>query len=101
MEEPQWICTDADNQQYGRQLSGTLFEFKELSRDDYSYDKDEFVQFEVDLSKYTDEQKECHINTYGYTLTDKPRYSNIFEEYGEQADWIIAECIFEQESGNY
>lgn len=95
MNNNNWICTDIDNQQFGRQLSPTIFEFKENSRGLFGYDGGEFVELEINLDKYSSKEIENHISAY---------YSNvaqIVKEYKESANWIIAECIFEQESGLY
>lgn len=98
-----WICTDLDNEQYGRQLDERIYEFKEKERnytggDDGNpvlLETDEFIQMEIDLDDYTDEQIENHISAY-YNSVEK-----IKEEYGASWEWIVAECIFEQISGLY
>lgn len=90
-----WKCTDLDNEQWGRQLGDNLFEFKEKNRGFDEYEEDEFIEIRINLDDYTEEQIENHISAY---------YENIAEVisiYGKQANWIIAECIFEQESGLY
>lgn len=84
-----WTCTDPDNKQYGRQVGDGVFEFKEPHSDG------ELTEMIIDLNKYSEEQQEKYVSAY---------YANIQEvvdEYGDLADWIIAECIFEQESGMY
>ena len=101
-----WKCTDLDNKQYGRQISEKVFEFKEKNpMAEFDEDEDEIIEFEVNLDDYTSQEIENHINTYGYTLFKPKGFTftavNIFEQYGEEANWIIAECIFEQESGLY
>lgn len=101
-----WICTDPDTEQYGRQISERVFEFKEKNpMAEFDKDENEFIEFDVNLDDYTAQEIENHINTYGYTLFEPKGHTftstNIFEQYGEEANWIIAECIFEQESGNY
>lgn len=90
-----WVCTDLDNEQYGRQLSKTRFEFKEKNRGLLDYEEDEFIEFGVDLTDYSQEHIEEVVSGY---------YSGLEELksiYGEDSNWIIAECIFEQESGLY
>ena len=88
-----WICTDPDTQQYGRRVTDNddLFEFKEM-RDNGLF------QTGIDLGAYTHEQIEDCINTYGYTLQNDNGKSgtNIYELYGNEANWIMAECLFEQ-----
>ena len=88
-----WICTDADNEQFGRQITDRIFEFKEKNRG--LEEEDDFVQMTINLDHYTQEQVENHISAY---YTDM---NEVFNVYGEEANWIIAECIFEQESGLY
>lgn len=85
-EQIEWTCTDPDTQQYGRQLSEKVFEFKEND-----------AQEIIELTEYTDIEIEDIINAYGYTLArfDKKGMVNIELEYGDKANWIIAECIFE------
>ena len=90
-----WVCTDIDNQQYGRQLSETIFEFKEVNRELDGYDEGEEIQILINLDDYSDEEKEDRVSCY-YDCVEE-----IKAIYGEDADWIIAECIFEQESGLY
>lgn len=89
-EKEKWILTDSDNQQYGRQLSFTKFEFKE-KRGKYIH------KCIMDLSDYSDTFVENIISSYGYTLEgiNKPSYPNIYNLYGKETLWIIAECIFE------
>ena len=90
----EWQLTDPDRKQYGRQLTKFLFEFKEADQ-----------QSLIDLSGYQNKEIEHVINTYGYTFMKgelkTKGLENIHELYGKQADFIIAECIFEQESGLY
>lgn len=77
MRKGKWICTDPDNQQYGRKLTETIYEFKEHN-----------VTMVVDLDEYTSEQMKKAYEPYGFPD-------------GDLTNWIIAECIFEQESGLY
>lgn len=84
-----WICTDSDTKQYGRCISDRIFEFKQQGV--------EPAKINVDL--YTQEQIESAINSYGYTQEREPKkgLQNIYELYGDDSEWIIAECIFESE----
>ena len=84
-----WKCTDSDTKQYGRQVSDILFEFKE-ERNGETY------QSGIDISGYTDDEIEDVISSYGYTLKDGN--NSVFEMYGVEANWIIAECMFEMQN---
>ena len=59
------------------------------------YEDDEFIESYINLDNYTEEEIEEHISSYYNSVEE------IIEIYGEDSDWIIAECIFEQESGLY
>ena len=86
-----WVRTDTH--QYGRQISFCKFEFKEKRNNETYRDV-------INLSDYNESDIENFILPYGYTLEgiNIPSYPNIYNMYGKQALWIIAECIFEQES---
>lgn len=84
----EWVCTDPDNNQWGRWLGGRCFEFRETL---YGVE----VEIEINLDEYTDKQIEDHISAYYNNLDQLKGY------YEESSDWIIAECIFEQELGTY
>lgn len=79
-----WICTDPDNQQYGRKIKKNVFEFKERGE-----------HLVIDLTKYSQAQKESFIASYYGNI------QNCKNECGLNYLWILAECIFEQESGLY
>lgn len=90
-----WICTDIDNQQYGRKrtdLNTWAFEFKEKGVE----------KTIIDLEDYDIEKMQFYISCYGYSLNPASSYF-IFDIYKnkEAVNWVIAECIFEQECGNY
>ena len=80
-----WVLTDVDTGQYGKRISKTHFVFKEIDREETN----------IVLQEYTNEQIESCINGYCYTLTDGDN-KNVFDLYGKEANWIIAECLFEQ-----
>ncbi len=83
-----WVITDPDTNQQGRQLTDVLFEFKEEDKE----------QRGIDLSGFTNEIIEGVINSYGYTLyKEELNLRNIHELYGKDANWIIAECLFEMD----
>jgi hypothetical protein len=89
-----WVCTDSDTKQYGMHIQGKIYAFKE----GIGENRKESL---IDLNDYSIPEQESHINSFGYTLLSgenkNPRLLNIYEEYGKQAEWIIAECIFEME----
>lgn len=106
-EETPWTCTDPDNMQYGRRLSTYKFEFKEFDRDTYPKEfkavkenriKPSDIYFTgtvIDLEKYS--MKEIMNYTESY-------YENLDEiaaHYNKDFSWIVAECIFEQQSRLY
>lgn len=90
MKNLKWNCTDLDRKQYGIQLSDNLFKFKE-----WDEQEQEFVELEVDINKYSTEEIDENISAY-YGSVDE-----IKSIYGIESNFIIAECIFEQESGLY
>ncbi len=108
-----WTCTDPDSLQYGRQISEKIFEFKEFERFDNqeefealkelgdkeilkSMKEDEcWHQETVNLTHYSTEQIESKISGYYDSIAE------VEKEYGDEANWIIAECIFEYDSGMY
>lgn len=91
---PEWVCTDPDSQQYGRRITEFIFDFKQ----------EKSLPQTINLAHYTDQQIEGIINSYGYTLKTpiffKDGLRNVREVYGEEANWVIAECIFETELVN-
>ena len=96
--ETEWICTDPDNQQWGRKIAPGVYEFKEYNRfynpdDDNSDDK--IIEMTIVLSHYTPEQIWEHVSSYYDSM------EQLYGYYGASSEWIIAECIFEQESAQY
>jgi hypothetical protein len=91
--EIKWTCTDANTNQYGRHLGGTVYEF---------YEGDD-APVKIDLANYKVDQIEYIINAYSYTLGETDGgYNNIKEQYPEEsgsqnADWVVAKCIYETE----
>lgn len=113
----EWKLTDPDNYQYGRLVRGTP-EFKEFDRSRFAelfekmktapqekvdeFFKSEFegnviwIQSKVILSMYDEKTKEDIAKTYYKNL------AQLKEIYGKDWEFILAECIFEQEiSGLY
>lgn len=97
----EWVCTDPDNDQWGIKIGDGHYRFKEFDRFNMDPDSLEFnnpeawVELDIILSHYTDEQIANHISAYYDSL------KQLKEIYGEDSEWVIAECIFEQESGLY
>jgi hypothetical protein len=91
----QWKCTDADLDQWGRQLDELIFEFKEKNRGLAEYEPDEYIQMTINLEQYSPDKIQNYIKAYYRDLNE------LLQLYGDFSNWIIAECIFEQESGLY
>lgn len=100
-ERNNWFCTDSDCLQYCRKVSDTEFSFiQAVWLDTCGNDtraenaKDETDNYAVcacciDLELHPDEEKEGSLASYGYTL------ESVREIYGDCANQIIAECLFE------
>ena len=108
----EWKLTDGDNFQYGRKVRDGVYEFKEFDRHNYTinvddyptedifidsvFDNSEFWEdMTIVMSQYTDAQIREHVSSYYESL------EALKEIYGDDWEWIVAECIFEQESGLY
>lgn len=87
--DKKWKITDPDTNQQGRQITKTIFEFKEDGKE----------QMLIDLDETETKEKEHTINAYGYTLMSGENkvkgLTNIHDLYGKDAEWVIAECLFE------
>jgi len=91
-----WICTDPDNQQYGRKLAAGHYEFKEKNpKFEFDKDENEWIEDDILLNMYDEVTIKKHISAYHDSINEIKRI------YGEDWEWIVAECIFEQESGLY
>ena len=82
-----WVSTDPATNQFGRQLSEFLFEFKE----------DNMEQTVIDITAYTNAVIEDCINSYGYTIMGKDNEQNLHLFPRDEKNWLIAECLFEQD----
>jgi hypothetical protein len=89
-----WICTDSSNNQYGRQTGRRTFEFKQ---DIITEGITEIVQTEIDLDDYTLDEINNHLSPYGWDVDQllNENDSNV------SAEWLMAECIFEQTIFDY
>lgn len=85
-----WICTDPSCKQYGRKIGERVFEFKE----DVKFPNSPVVtvQKEIDLNDYTDEEINDYLSPYGWSI----EILNNENDSNASAEWLMAECIFEQ-----
>jgi len=102
-----WTCTDPDNHQYGRKISPGVYQFKEWIGGGKLDEKvEETIKKEFNMSgsweedtivlaNFTEDEILGHISGYYNSL------EALKEIYGDDSEWIIAECIFEQQSGLY
>lgn len=89
----EWICTDPDTDQWGKYEGNRQYLFKE----DCEFDDTGKVSALIDLNGYTEEEINDHLSSYGWTVEglkeDNPNLAS--------AEWIMAECIFEQTITDY
>jgi hypothetical protein len=104
-----WQLTDYDNQQYGRCINDNEFEFKEFNRASYNLVDElealgdaKFYNIYFPYDEYWIIER---VNLKDYTLEEQKHYCSAYypeKEFKDLTNWIIAECIFEQElSGLY
>jgi len=88
-ENMEWICTDIDMNQWGRKISDRTYEFKQ----DMKYPDGLIIteEEEICLDEYTEDEINDHLSPYGWTITQLKEENSI-----EDAEWLMAECIFEQ-----
>lgn len=92
-----WNATDPDCCQHIR-FDDTQYEmiqcvWLDTTEEDLAEGRHEYciVRMEIDLNDYSDEEKTGYLSNYGYTL------EGILDEYDDDANIIIAECIMEEE----
>lgn len=102
-----WTCTDPDNHQYGRKISNGVYEFKEWigggvigesikETIEREFDNDShWEQSIIKVSDYTPGQIRDYVSGYYNSLEDLKTIC------GKDWEWIVAECIFERQSGLY
>ncbi len=102
-----WTCTDPDNFQYGRKLSPGVYQFKEwigggLLNEEVSITVEKefnksgcWEEDTIVLANFNDDEIRGHVSAYYDSL------EQLKETYGDDWEWIVAECIFEQQSGIY
>ena len=88
-----WTLTDPDTNQWGRHEGGRQY----LFREDCDFDDTGSVSALIDLDDYTEDEINDHIAAFGYSV------EGLKEEHPtlESAEWIMAECIFEQTATDY
>ena len=91
-----WYETDSDCCQHMRN-DGTIYEmiqavWLDTTREDRARGLHEYcvVQGNIDLKDYSEEEIECYIHAYGYTL------DGLKAEDGTDMWGIVAECILEE-----
>ena len=92
----QWYETDSDCCQHVRS-DEDIFEmiqavWLDITREDRARGLHEYCicRGEINLNDYSDEEIECYIGSYGYTL------ESLQEEYEDNMWDIVAECILEE-----
>ena len=90
-----WYATDPDCCQHIR-YNGSHYEmiqcvWLDTTEEDLAEGKHQYciVNMNIDLNDYSDAEKAMYISTYGYTL------EGLIDEYGDDVNGIIAECIME------
>jgi len=84
-----WICTDPDMNQWGRKIGERTYEFKQ----DMKYPDGSVVEEEneINLNDYSEEEINNHLSAYSWSVQQLKNENNL-----ENAEWLMAECIFEQ-----
>lgn len=99
-----WTLTDSDHFQFGRQIDDRVFEFKEydwffrlnnnpddhFSIDEAKADTDNWIESgRIDLDKLSDDDLKNAWETYYSSLDEIKNW------YGDEWEFIVAECYFE------
>lgn len=85
----EWILTDDDCCQYVKQLDKTVFKLIEVSVLGYNDESAVYVET-IDLDDFDDDSIQEVVKGYGYRDIQEVK-----EIYGDSANQIIAECLFE------
>ena len=86
-----WICTDPNTNQWGRKIGERTYEFKQGTKyPDGHIAKEELI---IDLNDYSDKEINDHLSAYSWTIQQLKEENSL-----EDAVWLMAECIFEQET---
>ena len=85
-----WILTDPDCYQYGKKINDTIWEYIELREvGDFSSPFYWVYRSYIDLDDYTSEEIDNYVTGYYENVNE------VHEIYGDDANQIIIECIFE------
>jgi len=101
-----YTCTDIDSLQFGKQINTDNYHFKEFNRRSYNivdelkkFGYKKFMKMYWRKKEYWINKK---INLQDYTSEAIKEACRAYYDTVEGLNnWIIAECIFEQESGLY
>jgi len=85
----EWICTDPDNNQWGRKLGDKRYEFKQDTK--YPNGTTTHEQIEINLNDYSDDEINNHLAPFSWSIEKLKNETNLAD-----AEWLMAECIFEQ-----
>lgn len=90
-----WYATDPDCCQHIRH-DGSCYEmvqcvWLDTTDEDLAEGRHQYciVHMDIDLNDYSDAEKAAYLSAYGYTL------EGLVDEYGDDVDGIVAECIME------
>lgn len=86
----EWILTDDDSYQHVRIIDSDTFELIELCIITHEPDLYEVYTDTIRLSYYPEEEINLIIAGFGYSSIQ-----HVNNEYGDKANQVIAECIFE------
>ena len=94
IEEPKWVLTDDDSQQYVKRTSKFEFDLIEMSLIRHDPDRFEVYSTNIDVAEWFDDDHrtdlEIIIGAYSYNSIDEMK-----KQYGEKYLQVIAECVFE------
>jgi hypothetical protein len=89
-----YTCTDPDQLQFGKRVGDGVYEFAERVRFNPEQEG-RWVEIRVDLSHYDEAAREYHVSAYYGSMAE------LADECDDDTEWMLAECIFENESGQY
>lgn len=86
----EWILIDDDSYQHVRKIDAETFDLIELCIIAHDPDRFEVYTDTIRLSDYPDQEITEIINGFGYSSIRQ-----IMDEYGDEGNQVITECIFE------